>query len=118
MKIIDLLNKIANKEEVPKKIKWGEFELEWEELGYHDYKFLGTGNHLLFQGFATSVLNDEVEIIEEELKPLEDLNLTRIDINKECQVYGVTKKEIILDIQTIQGYVNKIIDKINKMEDK
>lgn len=68
MKVIDLLNKIANGEEVPKKIKWGEFELEWEELGYHDYKFLGTGNHLLFQGFATSVLNDEVEIIEQDKK--------------------------------------------------
>lgn len=68
MKIIDLLNKIANGEEVPKKIKWGEFILEYEELGYHDYKFLGTGNHLLFQGFATSVLNDEIEVIEEPKK--------------------------------------------------
>ena len=66
IKIIDLLNKIANNEEVPKKIKWGDYELEWEELGYHDYKFLDTGSHLLFQGFATSVLNDEVAIIEED----------------------------------------------------
>ena len=65
MKVIDLLNKIANGEKMPKKIKWGEFELEWEERGFHDYKFLGTGNHLLFQGFTTSVLNDEVEIIGE-----------------------------------------------------
>ena len=65
IKIIDLLNKIANNEEVPKKIKWGDYELEWEELGYHDYKFLDTGSHLLFQGFATSVLNCEVEILNE-----------------------------------------------------
>ncbi len=72
MKIIDLLNKIANGEDVPKKIKWGEFELEWEELGFHDYKFLTSGDHLLFQGFATSVLNDEVEIIED--KEIERLN--------------------------------------------
>ena len=110
MKVIDLLNKIANGEEVPKKVKWGEFELEWEELGYHDYKFLGTGNHLLFQGFATSVLNDEVEIIEEKKIPekLEILNAN--EHSKKVYYENYSKEEISLDIETLQIWVNKIID--------
>ena len=84
IKIIELLVKVANGEEVPRKIKWGEFELEWEELGYHDYKFLDTGNHLLFQGFATSVLNDEVEIIEDKkIKELKKSNIIKGCINNE-----------------------------------
>ncbi|MBQ5473956.1 MAG: hypothetical protein IIT65_04505, partial [Lachnospiraceae bacterium] len=54
--------------------------------------------------------------IEEDKKipTLKNLNLTKIDINKEGQVYGVTKKEMIADIQTLQKWINKIIDKMNK----
>lgn len=103
MKIIDLLNKIANGEEVPKKIKWGEFELEWEELGYHDYKFLGTGNHLLFQGFATSVLNDEVEIIEEDIRKLP---------NEVRELHNF--EEVVYIAEDLVNKINEIIDKINK----
>ena len=70
MKVIDLLQRIANGKEIPKKIKWGGFELEWEESIYHDYRFLETGNHLMLQGFASSVLNDEVEVIEKKKKKI------------------------------------------------
>ena len=31
IRIIDLLNMISKGEEVPKKIKWGDYELEWED---------------------------------------------------------------------------------------
>ena len=112
MKVIDLLNKIANGEEVPRKIKWGEFELEWEELGYHDYKFLGTGNHLLFQGFATSVLNDEVEIIEEDKEIEEvhnDYSLPEIpnDSNTAYLVYRIMKHE---------DKINELIKAVNELK--
>ena len=70
MKVIDLLQRIANGKEIPKKIKWGGFELEWEESIYHDYRFLETGNHLMLQGFASSVLNDEVEEIQKKKKKI------------------------------------------------
>ena len=81
IRVIDLLNKIANGEEIPKKIKWGEFILVWEELGFHDYKFLDTGDHFLYQGFAASVLNDEVEILEEEKKIPEKIEKEEIEIS-------------------------------------
>jgi len=71
MKVIDLLNKIANGEEVPEKIKLHDTE-------YHkcilktgiDYKiysddFYYLSNAICKAGFS---LNDEVEIIEEEKK--------------------------------------------------
>ena len=112
MKIIELLNKIANGEEVPKKIKWGEFELEWEELGYHDYKFLGTGNHLLFQGFATSVLNDEVEIIEEKKIP------EKLDIKIQNETTG---NAYITNEQGTKCYLTKhskiIAERLNQVID-
>ena len=106
IKIIDLLNKIANGEEVPKKIKWGDYELEWEELGYHDYKFLDTGSHLLFQGFATSVLNCEVEIIDE---AKED----KIQKIYHCET-SLIKNEVEI---FITENLNQMVDKINELID-
>ena len=113
IKIIDLLNKIANNEEVPKKIKWGDYELEWEELGYHDYKFLDTVNHLLFQGFATSVLNDEVEILEETKKIEKIARCDSIKMTHYGELYKPTENQEILRIK-----VNELIDEINNLKDK
>ena len=112
IKIIDLLNKIANNEEVPKKIKWGDYELEWEELGYHDYKFLDTGNHLLFQGFATSVLNDEVEILEETKKIEKIARCDSIKMTHYGELYKPTENQEILRIK-----VNELIDEINNLKE-
>ena len=68
MKIIDLLNKIANGEEVPKKLKikkW-EYNGENENLKYELF------DRLFEEDFE---LNDEIEIIEEEKKIPEKLGL-------------------------------------------
>ena len=111
IKIIDLLNKIANGEEVPKKIKWGDFELEWEELCYHDYKFLDTGNHLLFQGFATSVLNNEVEIIEETKK------IEKIEKPTQDEYLYSTGKELYENDMKVYDKINELIDEINNLKE-
>lgn len=64
MKIIELLNKIANGEEVPKKIKYDNDTYYWhqEELDYYtdDRKAMKI---YLFENHTTFILNDEVEII-------------------------------------------------------
>lgn len=72
MKIIDLINKKANREEVPKKIKYLESVWEWSEL-YFDYrsdkKNSTINDELLFRGifnYPKERLNDGVEIIEED----------------------------------------------------
>lgn len=77
MKIIDLLNKIANGEEVPKKVKYRKCIFEYDEK-YKDY-FAKNGTPITFDSdgifrniFAdySNFLNNEVEIIEE--KPTQE----------------------------------------------
>lgn len=68
MKIIELLNKIANNEEVPKKIKVSCFEFEWRAGGRY-YENTTKGNYqTLLQDWLNNAnkLNSEVEIMEEE----------------------------------------------------
>lgn len=78
---IDLLNKIANGQEVPQKIKVGNkiynyetfnigkgdnyFTAEWEEVKGYRISYDGTYYYLEIRDYN---LNDEVEIIEEEKK--------------------------------------------------
>jgi translation elongation factor P/translation initiation factor 5A len=89
MKIIDLLNKIANGEEVPKKIKYKDFEYIYaKEIGwYRRIDDVGTYDEWFIN---KNRLNDEVEIIEEqeeidiqsikELEPLEDYEVDKTDV--------------------------------------
>ena len=78
MKIIDLLNKIANGEEVPRKIAYGDIH----------YVYVGSNRELIkyvneerdfnedsrYLMYIIDDLNDEVEILEEE-KEIEKMNL-------------------------------------------
>lgn len=112
MKVIDLLNKIANGEEVPNKIKYkdiifdykkekgdyeseeGQFFLDWVELNKYG-------------------LHDEVEIIED--KKIEKIKILNCDnyVKKENYETILTMQEIALDIQTLRHKLDKIIDYIN-----
>ena len=78
IKIIDLLNKVANGEEVPKRIKY-ENETRIYNENDRDYEHIGDRANTelyLFYGVLNSRtgellkkrLNDEVEIIEEDIK--------------------------------------------------
>jgi len=67
MKIIDLLNKIAKGEETPKKIKWGVHKFEWI---VYEYKAKGEFQEptlLEYLSQAPSMLNEEIEIIEDKI---------------------------------------------------
>lgn len=93
MKIIDLLNKIANGEEVPQKIKVGNkiynyetfnigkgdnyFTAEWGEVKGYRINNDGTYYYLEIRDYN---LNDEVEILEEEKKiPEPEKDILHID---------------------------------------
>ena len=73
MKLINLLNKIANGEELPKRIRFfgDEFELyqakQWGEI-YIDYKCLMEGTMLFKDEILkiTMCLHDEIEVVEGE----------------------------------------------------
>lgn len=93
MKVIDLLNKIANGEKVPRNIKYkGHIYQYLIDSGYHDIR-----------------LNDEVEIIEEEKKIPEKLEKKKV-INgsfegKTTYIYKYNEYEIGETINEIIDYL-------------
>ena len=110
MKLIDLLNKLANGEEVPKEIKWGTHTFElWENsyINYEETKKIGKCSVYKsledYLSFSTMDLNDEVEIIEDTPKKIEKLTDQNLDPN--ClNVSGII----------FRNKINEIIDYINK----
>ena len=99
MKIIDLLNKIANGEEVPSKIKYDNIIFELNKI---DMTYENSNSDLSeFMVFDYRSLNEEVEIIEEEKKIPEnlpfknDMKLTIMEVYHELEKYNYKINEII-----------------------
>ena len=129
MKIIDLLNKIAKGEEVPKKIKARGMFWTYEE-GFNQYKnprlqelikyLFGYYNDCPISLTLKAILNYEVEIIEEE-KEIEfdnfssyTYNVGRVDeSNIEEYIHTLFSQQMRL----IENQ-KKIIDLLNDMRDK
>lgn len=101
MKVIDLLNKIANGEEVPKKIKKENniysFNDEWNFYQLEN-TWGGTALH-----FNLDNLNDEIEIIEEpkKIEKIEHEEVQELDCYKDVAYF-------------FEDRLNEIIDYINK----
>ena len=103
MKIIDLLNKIANGEEIPKKIRYGDLIYNVSDVGedYYNYE----NNDWFFRDrFDASILNDEVEILDKDDKdipPIPDGELNefnmkdrKLDLDKLNYNFWVLKDQI------------------------
>ena len=101
MKIIDLLNKIANGEEVPKKIK-NTWIYEWNyDCTREEYCYMQkNGDRFDSDWLIESILNDEIEIIEED-KDIEELPLKGGYTNNQK---GIVKK------------INELIKEVNKLK--
>ena len=128
MKIIDLLNKIANNEEVPEKIKWediiyaySDYDKDYLEFPFSDEEYRGL--FCMKDSILTQFLNDEVEILEEEKKIPEKLetykevddedyfaNILKVSKNGECEIDEATS--VIVD------KVNEIIDYLKSKGDE
>lgn len=106
IKIIDLLVKIANNEEVPKKIKYSNVKLEYVEENGDYYNYYGRGLFEYKFGNCKNFLNDEVEIIEE---PKKIEKLPKGITDNAC----ATK-----DQRTIANKINELIDEINNLKEK
>lgn len=113
MKVIGLLNKIANGKR-PEKIKYKNKIYNWS---------ITTGNYILEDDRNVSInwdfvsmfeLRNEVEIIEED-KKIEKMSVFYEEqINENCSMSEPFNKHELKIIDKI----NEIIDKINSMEDK
>ena len=109
IRVIDLLNKIANGEKVPKEIKvWGHNFLRYEDKisGIYYYATDDEKDELMEQLNSTNELNDEVEIIEDaevaENKEIKKMGILYTGINSE--IYGNFAMKI-----------NELIDAVNKL---
>lgn len=110
MKIIDLLNKIANGEEVPKKIKYNNIDYFWCNQ-CKIYERFEDGSKDLYNDLDN--LNDEVEIIEEEKKIPE-----KCDVLEHCVNFN-KNENVLLDNQLkLQNKINEIIDYLKSKGDE
>lgn len=110
MKVIDLLNKIANNEEVPEKIKYEDDS--YIHIGNYCY-YCSTTNKILSDRIYAeqSKLNEEVEIIEEE-KPKEIEFLGKQDL------YIDDARGYSVNVEKIGDKVNELIRKVNHLLEK
>lgn len=98
MNVFDLLNKIANGEEVPKKIKHQYYDYEWNTID-KDYQ-RRDGEMLLGNMNIQYHLNDEIILIEDEI------DIDKIEELDKCKFgHG----------NTISYQESKFIDKVNEL---
>lgn len=86
--VIELFDRMANGEEVPKRIRLFGDEFKKEDNGYYS---VSTSNPLISyfgEDYLRAELNDEVEILDEE----EFIDIEEITINGEKLGYGVLSK--------------------------
>ena len=123
MKVIDLLNKIANGEEVPKKIRYRNKSYIYSNecrgyyLGTNPEKIETFAEFRLVKRFSNgSMLNDEVEIIEED-KKIEKIDMFDYFTGYDFDNTSIDlRKRLEFNFQTLNNKINEIIDYI--MEDK
>ncbi len=114
MKVIDLLVKTANKEEVPKKIIYLGDVYEAITLNGFIYYVNGTTPMVIFP----NCLNDEIEIIEENNKidklDTSIINALRYDYEKNKEM---TISNIASDFLSVSKAINELVDEVNKLKE-
>ncbi len=111
MKVIDLLNKIANGEEVPKKFRikgscFKDLYYEYNEK-YNCYDLIGKKFKNGCYVFGYGELNDEIEILEEKKIP-----------EKIPEEIIVGKKQPTHRIKKIENKINEIINYLDYLKSK
>jgi hypothetical protein len=119
MRVIDLLVKIANEDEIPEKIKYENY-IYWYDKDWKDYKNAQVEfrSYLINSKYHnTDFLNDEVEVIED--KP-EDKKIEKLDylIGYNIQQFKDLREYVEITTNDLFGKTNKIVDKINEIIDK
>ena len=111
MKVIDLLNKIANEEEVPKHIHIRDLDTyTWQE-DIKEYWSDKDENNLLFDlDLSTTKLKEDIDIIEED-KKIEKFKVIKDNSGDSVQLVYYGKKLELTFLQAI------ILDKINEIID-
>lgn len=123
MKIIDLLLKIANGEEVPKIIKYDSFTYWYDESEKDYYRMIAKDlddedvEYLLDSCFASDILNDKIEIIEEDkpIKKLEKIPTSAYHFGKGITYCNFTNEQNI-NVIYLRDKINELIDVVNELK--
>lgn len=115
MKVIDLYNKIANGESVPKEIKVKDLIYHYDETDCNEFYRYRTMLNEFLTDFVD--LNDEVEIIvdtSKEDKKIEQIKAIKDNDDNNFLLNYDNKKYVISVVDAIMlDKINEIIDKIN-----
>ena len=107
IKVIDLLNKIANGEEVPENIDYhGNTYIYNKERK----KYFEKNTTWLYVAFNTNELNDIVEIIEEQ----EEIDIQNIEELEKIEDYEADPTDVKLNRQII----NKLVQAVKQLDKK
>lgn len=121
MKVIEFLNKMAKEQNYRPDFIFKSTKYEFQKE-YGDYKNNWNNKWGIFTGWCINmILNDEIEIIEEEKKPIEKLFDNSANYNFSKTQNGMTKEDRrLLDSNFIElgNKINEIIDKLNKLEEE
>lgn len=124
MKIIDLLNKIANGKEVPKKIRITDvddritrhyiFFYDEDDQEYKDNELFPLGARLILD----RVLNKKVEVLDllKEPKKIEKWGEGALEEMEKCTNY--TLEDLQKYIRILAETQNELIDEINNLKEK
>lgn len=115
IKLIDLLNKMAKKENLPKEIKFnGYIWLYIKRVS--DYDSILLDGYLFKNYFNISQLNEEVEIIKEDKPTIEPITLNDWSEITYDKNWELLKNDFNKNMKTIFDGLNKIINYINEKE--
>ena len=107
IKIIELLNKIANGEEVPKKIK-REYGLVYTlNFGHETPTYYDDNDRTLWDGYNFNILNEDVEILEDNTEEIEEIK----EISDEY--FNMLSDES--KVKWLKSYIKEDKNKINEL---
>ena len=121
IKIIDLLNKIANDEEVPEKIKYKDnvYYLGKNMIDLHTYQTEGSNTtrklSLIIDNEYLN-LNDYVEIIEEP-KKIEKIKSNGDEFYSDYIGTWISKNKTDAYCEFLMNKINELIDEINNLKE-
>lgn len=117
MKVIDLLNKIANGEKPPKYILIVGHRYRFNEKTNDYDSDIGMSNKYLFRNMGIlSELNEEIKILEDKTEEIEEIQVDRNNfIHTELGSFKGRK----MDIAFVNKFneLTKIVNKLNKQQD-
>ena len=107
IRIIELLNKIANGEEVPKKIK-REYGLVYTlNFGHETPTYYDDNDRTLWDGYNFNILNEDVEILEDNTEEIEEIK----EISDEY--FNMLSDES--KVKWLKSYIKEDKNKINEL---